>query len=82
MVDETNDGPVCRNVAVRAFSQCRNMTCRLRGCANDAVLRMAARTRGVRRAKRSPCMTALTAYIGVRTIDYETGTEVIKRLLG
>ncbi len=42
VVDKTDDGPVCRDVAIRAFALCRNMAGRLRGCAHDTALRVAA----------------------------------------
>lgn len=42
MVDKIDDGPVCRDVAIRAFTLRRNMAGRLRGCAYDTALRMAA----------------------------------------
>ena len=82
MVDETDNGPVRRDVTIGAFSQCCNVASRFRGCTNDAALRMAARARGVRWAKCSARMTAFAAYVGVRTINDETRTEVVERLLG
>ena len=81
MVDETDDGPVRRYVAIGAFSQCCNVARRFRGCTNDAALRMAARARGVRWAKCSARMTAFAAYVGVCAIEYKASTKMIERLL-
>ena len=81
MVDEINDGPVCSDVAIRAFTQCRNMAGRFRGRAHDTVLRVAARACRVRRAKRSARMTALAGNVGVSAIEYEASTKMIERLL-
>lgn len=81
MIHKGHNGPVCRNVAVRAFTDRSYMIGWLERRAQQSALCMATRTSRIGRAERAADMTTLAGNIRVRTIEYKSGAEVIKSLL-
>lgn len=65
-------------MAVVAFPIGQDMRRCFRGCPYEAAFRVTTGTGKIGRAEGAAYVTVLASHIGMRTIEYEAGTEVIK----
>lgn len=81
MIDERHDIPVRCDMAVRTFTNGRNVVRGFRRSANQASLRMAAGTIGCRRSECAADMATFTGDARMSAVQYESCAEVIEGLL-